>query len=257
MESYCQNLEYSMKHNLMKLFLKISLLLMSALYINISSASDGNASPTSTDNLTPFKAKYIAYRNGNDLGHALMQLEKMDNGYKLYYESDVSIFFLSDRRTEPSFFDMTNGQFQQKEYQYTREGTGRDKALNLKFDAASNQITKDDKGVINWQGEWDNQLYRFDLQQKLKNKESHISYNLINYRGQLKTYGFEIIGEEVLDLPFGKLNTIKVKTIRESKRRETFSWFAPDLNYQLVRLQQFKEGDEQGDIHLSEYSVEE
>lgn len=207
--------------------------------------------------LTPFYAKYKAFRNGNELGHALMTLEKLEDRYKLYYESDVSIFFLSDRRTETSFFRVIDKQFEQMEYRYTRDGTGRDKRLHLTFDAENQQIIKDKDGIINWQGEWDNQLYRFDLQNKLKRNEADISYNLINYRGQLKTYGFEVVGEEVLELPFGKLNTIKVRTIRKSKKRETWSWFAPDLNYQLVRLQQFKEGDEQGDIRLSEYTVTE
>jgi hypothetical protein len=46
-----------------------------------------------------------------------------------------------------------------------------------------------------------------------------------------------------------------VKLIRDSKKRETFAWFAPSLNYTLVRLQQFKEGDEQGDIKLKSFDL--
>ena len=237
-----------MKNKMIRHFVKFTFVLICTMNFNLVSTS-------STSQLKPFTAKYKAYRNGNELGHALMTLEKVDDHYKLYYESDVSIFFLSDRRTETSLFNESNGVFIPLEYVYVREGTGRDKHLNFKFDAQNNQIIIDGKNVINWQQEWDNQLYRFDLQRKLRATEKEISYNLINYRGQLKTYGFEVIGEEVLDLPFGKLNTIKVKTIRSSKRRETYSWFAPDLDYQLVRLRQLKEGDEQGDIKLSEYTV--
>lgn len=209
--------------------------------------------------LAPFSARYIAYRNGSDIGHAVMSLEKTDAGYKLFYKSDVSIFFLSDRRAETSLFDVVEGQFVPQKYQYKREGTGPDKSLSLTFNDKDQSVViksgRKDPATINWQGEWDNQLYRFDLQRQLKLNNQDISYNLINYRGQLKTYGFEIAGEEVLELPFGKLNTIKVKTIRSSNKRVTWSWFAPDLNYQLVRLQQFKDGDEQGDIQLSEYKL--
>lgn len=242
-------MEIKMKNKMIKHVVKITFVLICTMNISLVSASD-------TSHLKPFIAKYKAFRNGNELGHALMTLEKLDDHYKLYYESDVSIFFLSDRRTETSLFKVSKGEFQQLEYNYVREGTGRDKYLNLKFDSQNNRILIDGENDINWQKEWDNQLYRFDLQRKLRTAEQNISYNLINYRGQLKTYGFEVVGEEVLDLPFGKLNTIKVKTIRSSKRRETFSWFAPDLDYQLVRLRQLKEGDEQGDIKLSEYTVE-
>lgn len=242
-------MELKMNNKMIRHVVKCTFVLICIMNVSLVSASD-------TSHLKPFTAKYKAFRNGNELGHALMTLEKLDNHYKLYYESDVSIFFLSDRRTETSLFNVSNGEFQPLEYTYVREGTGRDKHLNIKFDAQNKQIVMDGKNVINWQQEWDNQLYRFDLQRKLRAAEQEISYNLINYRGQLKTYGFEVLGEEVLDLPFGKLNTIKIKTIRSSNRRETYSWFAPDLDYQLVRLRQLKEGDEQGDIKLSEYTVE-
>ncbi|MFT4994605.1 MAG: hypothetical protein ACI965_001640, partial [Paraglaciecola sp.] len=35
----------------------------------------------------------------------------------------------------------------------------------------------------------------------------------------------------------------------------TSAWFSPELNYQLVRLQQFKDGEEQGEIQLKEYTI--
>lgn len=221
------------------------------------------AAPAATQTkpaLNPFYAKYIAFRNGSDIGHAIMSLEQSDEGYKLFYQSDVSIFFLSDTRSETSHFNIVDGQFIPHTYAYLREGTGRDKSLNLTFNDNETITIKSRKkqaSTINWQGEWDNQLYRFDLQRQLKQGVTETRYNLINYRGELKSYGFEVAGEEVLKLPFGKLNTIKVKTIRNNNRRVTWSWFAPDLNYQLVRLQQFKEGDEQGDIQLSEFRVSE
>lgn len=36
--------------------------------------------------LAPFSARYIAYRNGSDIGHAVMSLEKTDAGYKLFLQ---------------------------------------------------------------------------------------------------------------------------------------------------------------------------
>ena len=204
----------------------------------------------------PFEAKYVAHAKGFEVGEAIMRLNRLDKGqFELHYESDVSLFFYSDRRAETSLFTYQDNQLQPLEYRYTREGTGSDKSLLLRFDRAANQIHKTIGDPINWQDEWDNQLYRFDLQSKIKANATDIRYKIINYRGQLREYGFEIVGEEVLDLPYGKLNTVKVKTIRANKKRETWSWFAPDLNYQLVRLKQFKKGKEQGDIQLSEYRL--
>lgn len=203
--------------------------------------------------LKPFEAKYDAYRNGSKLGDAIMRLTEEPSGhYMLYYKSDVSIFFLSDKREETSVFSVTDsGKLVPWQYQYKRTGTGSDKKLSLEFDSEKNEITINKKSVINWNGEWDNQLYRIDFQNQLKTKAENIRYDLINYRGQKKQYNFEIIGEEMVNLPYGSINAIKVKTIRANKNRETYSWFAPDLDYLLVRLQQFKKGDEQGDIQLA------
>lgn len=242
-------------------FYKVTSAILSVVMIQTASAEVEKQTTAQAGNyqLQPFHARYIAYRNGNDIGEAVMSLETTDEGYKLFYQSDVSIFFLSDIRSETSLFSLVDQRLVPEQYLYKREGTGPDKSLTLTFDDSNKTITikarKKDPSAINWQGEWDNQLYRFDLQQQLQLGKTDVQYDLINYRGELKSYGFEVAGEEVLQLPFGKLNTIKVKTIRSSKRRVTWSWFAPDLNYQLVRLQQFKEGDEQGDIQLVEYQV--
>lgn len=205
--------------------------------------------------LKSFVAKYEAYAKGFNVGEAIMSLDKEGDLYKLYYESDVSLFFYSDKRTETSLFKAEGSQLIPVTYHYTREGTGKEKDLKLSFDSDKKLITKGSGDPINWQGEWDNQLYRFDLQRKLRNQESDIKYNLMNYRGQLKTYGFEVVGEELLELPYGKINAIKVKTIRTNNKRVTWSWFAPDLNYQLVKLQQFKKGKKQGEIELKEFTV--
>ena len=59
---------------------------------------------------------------------------------------------------------------------------------------------------------------------------------------------------EQLDLPYGTIEALKVEIERDSSSRVTYAWFAPDLNYQLVRLQQFKDGDEQGDLRLKAFA---
>lgn len=213
--------------------------------------------PIYAQQLSPFEARYDAFRNGSKLGHAVMRLDKLaGQQYKLFYKSDVSIFFLSDKREETSVFHVKeDGTFLPQTYVYKRTGTGSDKSLTLKFEQTTGKITINNKANINWNNEWDNQLYRFDFQKQLASGNKEIEYDLINYRGQKRHYAFEVLGEEMLDLPYGTINAIKVKTVRPNKRRETYAWFAPDLHYQMVRLQQFKNGDEQGDIKLASLTL--
>ena len=98
-------------------------------------------------------------------------------------------------------------------------------------------------------------LYRLDLQQKLAQGQKEFNYHVINYRGQERDYHLKVMGTEQLTLPYGMLEGIKVEIVRQNSTRETFAWFSPQLNYQLVRLQQFKDDKEQGDIQLKTFTA--
>ena len=69
--------------------------------------------------------------------------------------------------------------------------------------------------------------------------------------GRLKTYTFEVLGEETLDTPTGKLSTIKIKRLRNHGKRVTYLWLAIDWNYMLVRLQQKESDGKQYEINLT------
>lgn len=221
-------------------------------------AAADEANSESSVALVPFHAQYTAYKWDDDVGNVEMKLERLSpSQYSLTYSSKVSKFFLSDKRYEHSIFTVKDGELIPSQYYYSRSGTGPDDKLNVTFGkngADSVFIEAEDENYsLEWDNEIDNQIYRIDLPRKLAAGETATDYHFINYRGQKRHYGIEVIGEEKLNLPYGRLNTIKVKLVRDSKTRETFAWFAPELDYNLVRLQQFKDGDEQGDIKLRSY----
>jgi hypothetical protein len=208
------------------------------------------------ESLREFKAKYTAFRYGKDLGQATLAQHSLGRDkYRLTYESKISLFFLSDKRSETSLFSFSDQQILPHKYSYARTGTGSDKQTEVVFDHRQQKIQVNDDSPIAWQGELDNQLYRVDLQFKLAQGETEFSYNVVNSRGQLKQYDLKVVGKEQLDLPYGMLEGIKVNILRKNSTRQTYAWFSPQLNYQLVRLQQFKDGEEQGEIQLKEYTV--
>ena len=219
--------------------------------------SEDNEPVDSGSLLSPYEAIYTAYKWGDDVGSASITLTSLGNDqYSLHYSSKVSKFFLSDKRTEHSIFFVKEGEVIPSKYYYSRSGTGPDKSLDVTFDTSNNgNIVVDDEARFTYSGEFDNQIYRLDLAQQLARGETTFSYRFINYRGQQREYGVEVVDSEVVSLPYGDIQALKVKLIRASKTRETFAWFAPSLDYALVRLQQFKDGDEQGDIRLKKYTT--
>lgn len=203
-----------------------------------------------------FDAQYKAFQFGKELGSASLKLEWLGRSqYRLSYQSKVSVFFLSDKRQEVSLFSLTDNVITPYKYTYERTGFGSDKELVAEFNRQKNTIRINNETSFDWQKEFDNQLYRLDIQFQLAKGKKEFSYDIVNSRGELRHYDLLVLGKEQLDLPYGMLEGVKVKIMRETTKRETYAWFAPSLNYQLVRLQQFKEGEEQGDIQLSAYEI--
>lgn len=216
-----------------------------------------NSALAATENLQSFDAEYTAYRFGRSLGNAKLSLKvEPDNQYRLDYYSKVSAFFLSDKRSETSYFSIKNNKLVPNTYSYSRKGTGSNKSLKINFDTENSKIIINQGIPINWNDQLDNQLYRLDVQLKLASGQRDFSYDIINSRGQLRHYDMEVVGKEQLDLPFGLIEGIKVKMVRVNSNRETMAWFSPQLNYQLVKLQQFKDGKEQGEIRLKSFQSE-
>lgn len=201
--------------------------------------------------LKGFEAEYVVYRFDRSLGKARLSLKADENNlYRLDYYSKVSAFFLSDVRSETSFFSLKNNQLHPQTYSYSRSGTGSNKSTKIQFDDKISKFTINQAQPLEWSGELDNQLYRLDVQLKLASGKREFDYNIVNNRGELRHYELIVVGKEQLDLPFGLIEGIKVKIIRKNSSRETIAWFSPQLNYQLVKLTQYKDGDEQGELRL-------
>jgi hypothetical protein len=216
-----------------------------------------NRAYAETEQLTGFEAEYVVYRFGRSLGKAKLSLKADENNlYKLDYYSKVSAFFLSDVRSETSFFTYQNNKLNPNTYAYSRSGTGSNKSTKIQFDAEKSAVTINQAQPIEWLGQLDNQLYRLDVQLKLASGKQEFEYDIVNNRGELRHYELKVVGKEQLDLPFGMLEGIKVVILRNNSSRETIAWFSPQLNYQLVKLQQFKDGDEQGEIRLKYFKLE-
>lgn len=206
--------------------------------------------------LAPFDAKFTAFKYGKDIGSASLKLEDLGRDkFRLSFNTKASIFFFTDKRYETSLFTYKNDTITPYRYSYKHDGALKDKSLKAEFKQSEKIILVDKETQIPWQGELDHQIYRLDLQHKIAQGETEFEYRLLNYRGQIREYKIIVVGKEQLELPYGMLEGIKVKIVRPSKKRETFAWFSPELDYQLVRFQQFKDGEEQGDIQLSQYTL--
>lgn len=131
-------------------------------------------------------------------------------------------------------------------YSYARRSVGKDRTAELSFDWKNKTVTNNVQKT-SWQMDiaqkvQDKLSYQIQMQQDLLNGEKSFTYQIAD-GGRLKEYRFTIVGEEILDTPLGKVNTIKVKRSRDNDERVTYAWLAKNWNYLLVRLQQEEKGD--------------
>ncbi len=188
----------------------------------ISLSCEAQADTSAQLPLQPYKATYTAYKWGDDVGEANIELTELGNQqYSMIYTSKVSKFFLSDERSEHSIFFVDDNTVVPSEYYYNRSGTGPDKELKVTFSQqGEGKISVDNGDTFKWNGEFDNQIYRIDLAKQLAKGETSLDYDFVNYRGQLRHYGVQVIDEEVLSLPYGKIEAVKVNSYGTRKNEK-------------------------------------
>jgi hypothetical protein len=136
-----------------------------------------------------------------------------------------------------------------------RTGTGSDKSFHGEFRADDKTVRNVDTGRmldINWKDAlFDEANVTEQLRIDLARGAKTFEYRLVDEKGREDEYRFRVMADsELLKLPYGEVEAIKVGRIRDNNRRQTFFWFAPELNYVMVKMQQFKEGDEQATMSL-------
>ena len=60
-------------------------------------------------------------------------------------------------------------------------------------------------------------------------------------RGQVKTYQLENLGTEVVEVPFGRFEAVKLARNDRNSRRSMYLWCAPELDFLPVRIELYKD----------------
>ena len=197
----------------------------------------------------PYRAVYKASFQGLPFSiESVRQLSREENGtYRL--TSTAKSFFASIK--EYSNFKIQDSQVIPLQYQYHRSGIGRTRDAILDFDWDNNKVLNNIQSKL-WemvipQGTLDKLLYQFKVREDLiLAKQKGLPWPSLKYQiadgGRLKTFEFEIVGEEQLETPIGLLETIKITRVKHRRNRTTTFWLASDYDFLLVRILQIEDG---------------
>ena len=245
------------KFNALKLQSFIRTVLLSILFATLMFSTTTHADTQKDPALLPYELTYAATYNGMDI-NAKRQLTSSEGHYTLTTTAEN---MLSNIEEKSEFLLDNSGTIVDQDYQYKRSILGIKKKEKLTYDretgTAHYKSKKKERQVNLDDGQLNRLTYQVQLQRDLlnlknpalKKPNATFEYQVIS-RGRLKTYRFEVIGDETLETPLGNVKATKVKRIRKNNDRETLFWFAPQWNYTLVQLWQREKGGDDYKIVL-------
>lgn len=207
--------------------------------------------------LAPFEADYKVLYGDIGLGKAHFSLPvPQGNYYEYNFSCELSLLFLSDERSIKSKFRRTDEGLEPMVFMHKRTGTGRDFSEQVAF--------LKDKSIVrsNYKGEhvelpfenrlFDTMMVQLQFRQDLLEGKETLEYQMVK-DNEIDDYAFKRMGEELLNIDGTEYRTLRLEVVRNSKKRKTVVWMAPDLAYLPVRMTHFEKGDKQLDVQLTGY----
>ncbi len=207
--------------------------------------------------LTPQTAEYLVDYGSINLGKARYQLSPPEgNIYNYRFDSDLSLLLLTDKRNITSSFTFDGSRIIPMRYTQDRKGVGPNYQEQVAFVVDQKIVHsryKDERTKLSYTDElYDPLMAQLQFRIDIAAGATNLHYKMIK-EGELDEYDFKLIGKERVTIESGSYDTVKIEVVRNSSKRQTFFWMAPELAYLPVRLTHFEKGDKQLDIKLLNY----
>ncbi|HHJ14751.1 MAG TPA: DUF3108 domain-containing protein [Gammaproteobacteria bacterium] len=203
-----------------------------------------------------FRAEYEVRVNGIRAGRSEVSLQALDNGEYLYRQASestgIASLFGKQTAEQRSRWVLVNGRPRPLEFVSRREKGDDDDNAHLRFDWCARRVRNVGAGE-HWdipmpEYSLDSLLMQlailFDLRDGLRN----LSYPVAT-RGRIKTYRFKVEGREVLKLPLGEFDTLRLRRTDDA-RDVSLIWSAPALDYFPVRFEKRKKSGLRTELRL-------
>lgn len=191
-----------------------------------------------------FQAEFLLYTKGMKVARMEREYSQSPDGEYLYRSETQTTglisLFRNDLILEETKWMLEGGILKPVHYSYSHTRTKKERQVTIDFNWKKGQITNSINGE-SWNmpvepGTLDKLLYQLAIMRDLKEGKSPISYTIAD-GGKIKTYNFELLGEEMLETPLGELHTLKLSRNKPNSRRETTLWCALELDYLPVRVE--------------------
>lgn len=222
------------------------LLVLAGLFLNSASGAEITQS---------YEASYKASFKGVNATATRSLQEISDREFEL--RSSIKLKLLGatvSRIREKSLFSREDEQIKPAYYEYKQSGLGK-RLRSVRFDwesQSAESLKNAQPSELSLSGhELDELSYFLHLRQAVSKGEQDILFPVAD-GDEIKDYHYRVVGEEVVDTPLGRLNSIKLARIRDQDSpRRTELWLAKDWDYLLIKMIQ-EEEDARYELYIDE-----
>jgi len=193
----------------------------------------------------PFKASFKIFWNGMEVAETHSSLVRLDNDNYIYRSetnsTGLASIFYKLHVVEESHWYLHEQKLKPLSYSYDRI-----KNKKTVFDWENNQAHYIGDGTkLSFElqaGMTDKLLYQINLMHDLKMGHTPTSYTVVD-GAKIKTYKLIYLGEEIVDTPIGKFNTMKFSRQKAGNKDRITLWCAEDLHYLPIKIESMDDDD--------------
>lgn len=205
-------------------------------------ADPPSATPEAEPALLPYTAEYrISYDGLSTTADRTLRKD----GDIWHLAQDASIFFL--KVSEEARVKASSSGLRTQQYNYRNSvSSKRNQHIVFDWDAG---VVADRQAQKPWQkplsGNLTDQLgSQLQLRATLVSGrfQDGFEQTIVN-KGKIKTYQYQLLGEEKVESALGTVDTVKLRRHREGSSAEAIIWLAKEWNYLIVKLEQLEDDD--------------
>lgn len=196
--------------------------------------------------LQAYEAEYRVARGPLTLGRSVTRLRAVSEGWEyrtVVTATGVARMLVSEDAVERTIFDTDGTSLRTLRYEHRPP----DKVPALvDFDWAGHQALIDnddgDSVVPLTPGQHDPHGAILSVMVSLARDGDVPDFEVIDDDGDVRALSFEVGDGGEIRVPFGRFDTVKVTRDRADRDRQLIAWFAPELDWLPIRIQQVNEG---------------
>ncbi|MCU7914477.1 MAG: DUF3108 domain-containing protein [Candidatus Thiodiazotropha sp. (ex Gloverina cf. vestifex)] len=190
----------------------------------------------------PFSASFSVYRRAIPLGELELKFNLSEDGRYFYHAHTkpglLVGLFSGDEIVESHGRLKPQGLIPER-YLYQQDD-GDEEHTQVLFDWSEKKVHTTSKGIT-WSqpidaGTQDRLSQQLMVRLHLSQGSDDLEYQVAD-GGKIKHYRFQVVSQETVKTPYGKLNCLRVERSKESRPPDYTIWFATELNYLPVRIE--------------------